>query len=709
MAMRCRICAARGVDGPAMPGEQPRIAAAMDDDLEEGEEGTGLTQAAAGMAVHDRRPLPPVPAELPAGLLQALIEESISKYSELVSAVRATAAGPGPTLTSSRIDSWPALHELLLHLAYLPEAACPWRRLGFAPLEGPEPTLQDMDARFRTARLLCSASQSPTWSLADRSQAAAALQAFADGVRQCTDRLPEIVKVRRQQRAPDLPLWRELGASALGILRATAPTAAEVVLTQWSTLKLSAEAAAAARPGTLAVDACRRAAALAAKGDDRIWSELGGRPAVLWAPTDSSALGRLLRSYMKRTVASGGPPYIRLLVPMDLFPGCHTVAAIQDLRWHPLLGERWVGAVKKLEYDVTPYSTVLPGAHGPRHELRGLAIFTLAPDLIRTPPSVLPGATPMFQVTAAPTYTLDFPAEALPQVLRILADPSMQLVRASAPHRSVLSTAAAKRMSMEWAFPPGTPELQVELLWRHLRRSSLPANAFFGSVGLHSDATALICELTEASAALHAWELSVSMVALKENKLLLRTDADPDVWKPRMTTLLQQDPEAAILGLKWRPSRGGRPWALPGVTPDELAAARRTRGGRVGMASPVSNVTDVQVCGSPGYDALGVYRQPMAHMEQATGIHLREATSDAPAGCGYWRWLAASDPVAPPGRLRLHLSSEAEVTAVREALHGKTIQVGLDRIALQVTSDAQDLPGNGRRRRGAWQPASAGH
>ena len=125
------------------------------------------------------------------------------------------------------------------------------------------------------------------------------------------------------------------------------------------------------------------------------------------------------------------------------------------------------------------------------------------------------------------------------------------------------------------------------------------------------------------------------------------------------------------------------------------------------MAAPVSNMTDVQVCGSPGYDALGVYRQLMTHIEQVTGIHLREAISDAPAGCGYWRWLAAADPEAPPGRLRLHLSSEEEVTAVREALHGKTIQVGLDRIALQVTNDAQDLPGNGRRRRGARQPASA--
>ena len=138
--------AAPGLAAPvfaAVPGLEPRIAAAMDDDLEEGEEGTGLTQAAAGMAVHAPLPAPPapgpppptpVPAELPAGLLQTLIEESISKYSELVSAVRATTARPGPMLTSSQIASWTSLHELLLHLAYLPEAACPWRRLGFAPL-----------------------------------------------------------------------------------------------------------------------------------------------------------------------------------------------------------------------------------------------------------------------------------------------------------------------------------------------------------------------------------------------------------------------------------------------------------------------------------------------------------------------------------------------------------------------------------------------
>ncbi|CAK0851331.1 unnamed protein product [Prorocentrum cordatum] len=552
---------------------------------------SGLTQATGALQLAGA---PAPPAELPADLLQELVEESVSKYSELVSAVRATTAGPNLMITSSRIAPWTSLHELLLHLAYLPEAA-------------------------------------------------AALQALADGVRQCTDLIPEIMKVRRWQRAPDLPVWRELGASALGLLCATAPTAAELVPPHWSTLKLSTEAAAAAHPGTRAVDACRRAAALVAKGDDRFWPELGGRPAVLWAPTDSSALGRLLKSYMERPVANGGPPYLRRLVPLELFPGCHTVAAIQDLWWHPVLGERWVGAVKKLEYDITPYSLVLQ----------------VHMDLdMNCTDCVLPGATPVFQVAAAPAQTLDFPAEALPQVLRILAGPSLQLVHASAPHRSVLSKAAAKRMSMEWTFPPGTPKLQIELLWRHLRRSSLPPSAFFGPVGLRSDATALICELTAASAAPHAWELRVNMVSLKE---------------------------------------------------DELAAARRTKGGRIGMAAPVSKMTDVQACGSPGYDTLGVYRQLMTHIEQVTWIYLREAISDAPAGCGYGRWLAAADLVAPPGRLRLHLSSEEEATAVREALHGKTIQVGLGRIALQVTSDAQDLPGNGRRRRGARQPASAGH
>ena len=88
---------------------------------------------------------------------------------------------------------------------------------------------------------------------------------------------------------------------------------------------------------------------------------------------------------------------------------------------------------------------------------------------------------------------------------------------------------------------------------------------------------------------------------------------------------------------------------------------------------------------------------------------MAESPTDAPATPGCWHWPAATDPAAAPGRVRLFLRSEAEVQTVRAALHEQAVQVGMDLVGLRVANDILDLPGNGRRRRGARQPASAGN
>ena len=59
---------------------------------------------------------------------------------------------------------------------------------------------------------------------------------------------------------------------------------------------------------------------------------------VTWAPTESAALGRLLASLLKIPAEAFAGRPLRLVVPMDVFPGCSTVSAIKGLFWHPFLG-----------------------------------------------------------------------------------------------------------------------------------------------------------------------------------------------------------------------------------------------------------------------------------------------------------------------------------------------------------------------------------
>ncbi|CAK0894134.1 unnamed protein product, partial [Prorocentrum cordatum] len=387
---------------------------------------------------------------------------------------------------------------------------------------------------------------------------------------------------------------------------------------------------------------------------------------------------------MKLSLDHGGPPYLRLIAPFEVLPGCRPVEAIQDLWWHSLLGEHWAPAVERIDYAAAPLEMILPRPRGPRQVSRGLAVFAVAAQGLRASPSLLPSTAPLLQVAQAPTYIVEVLADRPPEILRLLADPSSANGRAGPPRRSVLSTSTVKWLCMEWALPPAAAPLELELLWRHLRRVSLPLGTMFGSVALCADRETLLCEMTSAEAALHAWDLSTQLVALSADKLVLHTGAPLDVWRPKLARLMQQDAQATILRQKWRPSRcGGRPWATPAAAPTQLAVARRAKGGRLGQAAPLRHVAEVHACGSPGYDARDVHRQLMAHLGPAAGVQLVESSTGALSALGCWCWPAAADPMASPGRVRLYLQSEAEVQAVHGALHEKTTQVGTDLVALR--------------------------
>ena len=267
-------------------------------------------------------------SELPASLLQGLVEDSMLQHLELVRAAATGADLPGPIIARSRVGTWQELAQILRHLAYATDAQCPWRRLGFGLLEGPDPSLQTIETRTKSARLLCSAAKAGEWTQADREAAMHALGQIEVAGEICAMQLPELLRERRRIKPSKLPLWMELGSKALAVLRSTSLDTTEVVATQWSRLLPDTESAMHADPGVLPADEARQLAMWAEQGDARLWIGLAGRPAVLWAPPDPSGLGRLMSAFMKTATARGSPPHLRLISPMDLYPGCHDVNSI---------------------------------------------------------------------------------------------------------------------------------------------------------------------------------------------------------------------------------------------------------------------------------------------------------------------------------------------------------------------------------------------
>jgi len=91
----------------------------------------------------------------------------------------------------------------------------------------------------------------------------------------------------------------------------------------------------------------------------------------------------------------------------------------------------------------------------------------------------------------------------------------------------------------------------------------------------------------------------------------------------------------------------------------------------------------------------------MHHVVTTTGLQLRPAQDPAMPRVGEFFHVQAAEPTAKPGVMKLLLADLEEVRRVRGALHGQTVKVGSDIIAIRVGNDVVDagpVPGSELRR-----------
>ena len=217
---------------------------------------------------------------------------------------------------------------------------------------------------------------------------------------------------------------------------------------------------------------------------------------------------------------------------------------------------------------------------------------------------------------------------------------------------------------------------------------------------MFGDPSAMILEINGPAGTHHYWPLCTQMVAVSASKLLVYTEAASDTWTETLDRVLAMDVTFAATRLKWKPSKnGGRPVASPSATASALSASRR-RSHK--LASTWDFVAEVAVKGEIGREDAAVLRKIMDHACNATGCSVMEAGNGNSPKLGEFVHLASVDPAAPPGRLRLFLRSEDEVRKFYAALHGQTVQVGQDLVAIEISNDiinAASLLGNAPRRR----------
>ena len=122
------------------------------------------------------------------------------------------------------------------------------------------------------------------------------------------------------------------------------------------------------------------------------------------------------------------------------------------------------------------------------------------------------------------------------------------------------------------------------------------------------------------------------------------------------------------------------------------------------IAAALSIQAEVSLHGNLGHDVRQVELQILRVLE-VHGVVLQELAESAPVTPDSWQSVASDMAAGPSGRLRLCLSSPGQMALVRNALHDKAFQIGVDMITLAVHDDSSLAQQTKNGRRGARRRA----
>ena len=311
---------------------------------------------------------------------------------------------------------------------------------------------------------------------------------------------------------------------------------------------------------------------------------------------------------------------------------------------------------------------------------------------------MLPAAAPLVSLAALQVAAIDVRVEHLARILDLLGPLRQQGILVRDPRRSPLSSKTTPRVVLQLAFPKNFAELDA-LLVLHPLRASLPSDAFYGLQGLFHHQHSLILEVGDPGSFVAYWGLCGQMVLLGPRKALVMTDASELQWSKVMDCTLRDSDTDGHAKLRWRPSMlNGQVFAHLSVTPTALNASKRL-GARAPLAQDYA--TTVSVRGELGTEDAAVMALLMQHVAKHSVLQLVAATSPEAPRAGEYLHLSSIDDAAPPGRVKVMCATMEDVRRAHAALHGRTVQVGLDRVGIYVSNDilsAASVMGDNRRR-----------
>jgi hypothetical protein len=310
---------------------------------------------------------------------------------------------------------------------------------------------------------------------------------------------------------------------------------------------------------------------------------LSGSGLVTLAPNDNDALQRLATAYLQFATTTHTETHLVLLIPHDHFPGCTSTVSIQDLWWHPLLGDKWKRIVRQIEFLKQPACCVFSGASGPTYHTKSFALVTLATFMQPVPTAMTEWRDTVYSATSGPIIIVDCNASQSLNTRRALEDARLPgLLCWEGPLRSLGSQGQDRRVIYKGYFPASSSSLlDMKLRVNMLTRRNDLRGVLVGLQSTFSDPSSFLADLTHANVASAIMHLAEEVVFVSPRLALLHTAQEKSHWENALTELFEKDAIQSVERIRWRPSRhGGRTWVQPIALENQIRAAKTKAAGR---------------------------------------------------------------------------------------------------------------------------------
>ena len=266
------------------------------------------------------------------------------------------------------------------------------------------------------------------------------------------------------------------------------------------------------------------------------------------------------------------------------------------------------------------------------------------------------------------------------------------------PGASRGNTKAEPRSAIRGFLPrEGVNDFEARMVSREVQKLVQPLEGLVGLRNIFVDRAALLMEITSWEAVQGVQPLCEDIVALSPKWALIRTGVRTERWSEVLSNIMRTNPYECILRIQWRQSyHGGRPWAMPAATSQQIQAVRvqakavlSNQGGRAQQMRESTLVVE----GNLGPHPSSLVRHMMTNIQSRVGTLLREVSTDQDLLAGDWTMCLEPATQEPTGRVRIKLPNTLAAKELENAAHNQVVTVGGEALAVKVNNfHITDLP-----------------